>query len=112
MTADTTPTPNDLLTRIAAASAAGKVEELRDLVGLLPSPPRPRLRVVSLDQPMDWMTHNGGYVNVPQTVSSIEALPDPMAVIDEQLTEWWTESDTGIDALRRRLRAALEGATQ
>lgn len=109
---DTTPTPNDLLARIAAASAAGKVEELRSLATQLPEPPRPRLRVVSLDWPMDWMTHNGGYVNVPQTVSSIEALPDPMTLIEQQAKEWWRESDTDIDALLHRIRAALEGATQ
>lgn len=120
MSDDTTPTPNELLTRIAEASRAGRVEELRDIVNELPVPtPKPStLRIIDISQ-CTLTIDRVGFMRTTRTaefpaeyIDRIAAQPDPMTVIDDQLTEWWREADTGIDQLRHRIRAALEGAAQ
>ncbi|TDW69156.1 hypothetical protein EDF51_106140 [Curtobacterium sp. PhB25] len=120
---DTTPTPNDLLARIAAASAAGKVEELRSLVGQLPAPPKPEPRLVLVDlnnsdvlhtQAM-WVAVNqlemqGEARGLGALMARIDASPDVMAVIEQALYQE-PLAQTRADVLAR-IRAALEGATQ
>ncbi|MEK6310122.1 MAG: hypothetical protein V4755_05405, partial [Curtobacterium sp.] len=51
MSDDTTPTPNELLTRIAEASRTGRVEELRSIVNALPvpTPPPSTLRIIDIE---------------------------------------------------------------
>ncbi|WP_284761574.1 hypothetical protein [Curtobacterium sp. MEB011] len=117
---DTTPVPDDLLARIAAASAAGTAAELRYLATELPvpTPPPSTLRIIDVAQ-CTLTIDRVGFGRTTRTaefpaayMDRVAAQPDPMTVIEQQAKEWWRESDTDIDALLHRIRAALEGATQ
>ena len=119
----TTPVPSDLLARIAAASSAGKVEDLRGLVAELPAPPAPRLVLINLDAPdalhtsrmwppVNHLEELGRAGGLGALLSRIDHAPDFMAVIEEQITEWWSESDTNAADLVVRLRNALTAAVQ
>lgn len=105
---DTTPVPSDLLARIAAASNAGKVEELRSLATQLPQPPKPRLRVINLDTAdKRWERRDFLYFD------RIEDEPDVMTVIEQAIHEWQAAGGmVTVETLVARVRAALEGATQ
>lgn len=123
---DTVPVPRRAVEAYVNSSDGERWPKLRDefaaALAANPKPPR-RLRVVSLDPPMDWMTHNGGYVNVPKTVSDLANLPDPMSAVEQAVDEWVrspNESNsygTVVDhndqrALVARIRTALEGASR
>jgi hypothetical protein len=112
---DTTPTPNELLTRIAEASRAGRVEELRSIVNELPVPPKPSPRLLIVDA--EGMPLDGGGVYWSAWAAEALAGPDPMTVIEQAVELWGHDPGLGdADADRAdlvaRIRTALEGATQ
>lgn len=127
---DTTPVPSDLLARIAAASAAGKVEEVRSLATELPVPTVPALppspfRIIDIGKGL-LVIDNEPYMRSrhvefdPVYIDRLVAQPDPMTLIEHALTHnaRGHAEDSGPDAYIRvenaldRIRAALEGATQ
>lgn len=111
MTDSTTPVQDDLLGRIAAASNAGKVEELRHLVTLLPEAPKaaPHLLVIDPDgMPIDG---NAGYWSA--WASEVLAGPDVMELIEQAVHDWQAAGGmVTVATLLTRIRTALEGATQ
>lgn len=121
MTDDTTPTPNELLTRIAEASRAGRVEELRDIVNELPVPtPKPStLRVIDIAQ-CTLTVDRVGFMRTSRTaefpaayMDRIAAQPDPMTLIEQAVDETTQHGDFDYrDRVKVAIRAALEGATQ
>ncbi|MCS6570308.1 hypothetical protein NYQ35_15995 [Curtobacterium flaccumfaciens pv. flaccumfaciens] len=120
MTADTTPTPNELLTRIAEASRTGRVEELRSIVNELPVPPRPksRLRVILLDDLDAAVTHGDDSAwwdddKLDALSQKWEERPEPMTVIERAVHEWYSPGEQDVAAaLVDSIRTALEVATQ
>lgn len=122
---DTTPTPNELLTRIAEASRAGRVEELRSIVSELPvpTPPPSQLRVIDLskgtlttDTPLTGRVRHSVEFE-PGYLERLGEMPDPMTVITFAVLDWNTVHRTyatneQVDKLLARIRTALEGATQ
>lgn len=118
---DTTPVPDDLLARIAAASNGGKVEELRSLATQLPvpTPPPSTLRIIDLTQ----CTRTTDRIGMHRTITTAEfpaaymdaiaQMPDPMTVIEQAIHEWQAAGGmVTVETLVARIRAALEGATQ
>lgn len=127
MTADTTPVPDDLLARIAAASDAGKVEELRSLATELPvpTPPPSTLRIIDLAE--GTFTNKTDLFKISRTaefdpgyIDRILQQLDPMTLIERALTHnaRGHAEDSGPEAYIRvgnaieRIRAALKGATR
>jgi hypothetical protein len=114
MTDSTTPVQDDLLGRIAAASNAGKVEELRHLVTLLPAAPKAAPHLLVIDPEGMPIDGNAGYWSA--WASEVLAGPDVMELI-EQVIEVHDRAHPMADpiadsGLLTRIRTALEGATQ
>jgi len=120
---DMIPVPRELV-EYAASQLRGAHDDAGDrLKALLPPKPVPRLVLVDLNSPdvlhtqAMWAAVNpleaqGKDGGLGALLERIDATPNVLAVIDQQLTAWWAESATGMDELRRRIRIALEGATQ
>ncbi|PYY63631.1 hypothetical protein DEJ30_12010 [Curtobacterium sp. MCPF17_003] len=123
MTADTTPTPNELLTRIAEASRAGMVEELRSIVNELPvpTPPPSTLRIIDIDH-LDafirgWFDADPESQEISrelrEDIGKQFDMPEPMTVIEQAIREWKSRGGmVTTESLLVGIRAALEGATQ
>lgn len=117
---DTTPVPDDLLARIAAASDAGKVEELRSLATEMPvpTPPPSTLRIIdiamcerTIDRDRFRTTRTAEFD--PEYIDHIAEQPDPMTVIERAVSDWWGLSRRrNPQSLTDAIRAALGGATQ
>jgi len=120
---DTTPTPNELLTRIAEASRAGRVEELRSIVNELPvpTPPPPTLRVINPEHLDSFI--RGWFDADPESqeisrelredITKHFDMPDPMTIIEEVVHDWQRAGGmVTVKALLDRIRAALEGAAR
>jgi len=118
---DTTPVPDDLLARIAAASNAGKVEDLRSLATELPvpTPPPSTLRIIDIAQ-CTLTIDRVGFMRTTRTaefpaeyIDRIAAQPDPMTLIEQAVDETTQHGDFDYrDRVKVAIRAALEGATQ